>query len=297
MKRKAVPMIHVPDVRATVDWYQSIGFTVINTYGDDNDGLSFAIMSFGKDEVMFNEGGKLSTSDRREVDLYISTNTVDNLYQTLRDRMDVVEALHDTFYGMREFTIRDLNRFWITFGQPVGEASLVSRIDAVSRLHGKFRLRSGVMSEEYFDKYRFESDPQLLTEIAEGLAALVPQSTEILAGLELGGIPVATALSIHTGLPVVFVRKQAKDYGTCRLAEGVEISGRRLLIVEDVVTSGGQILASCAELRRAGAIVEQVVCVIDRQAGGTEALAAAGLDLQALFTKKDLDQGGQRMPG
>jgi len=129
-------MIHVPDVRATVDWYQSIGFTVINTYGDDNDGLSFAIMSFGKDEVVFNEGGKLSTSDRREVDLYISTNTVDNLYQTLRDRMDVVEALHDTFYGMREFTIRDLNRFWITFGQPVGEASLVSRIDG----NGKRKL-------------------------------------------------------------------------------------------------------------------------------------------------------------
>jgi orotate phosphoribosyltransferase len=145
------------------------------------------------------------------------------------------------------------------------------------------------VSEEYFDKYQFESDPELLTEIADVLAARIPERTEILAGLELGGIPIATALSIRAGLPMVFVRKHAKDYGTCRLAEGVEISGRRLLIVEDVVTSGGQILASCEELRRAGAVVDHVVCVIDRQAGGMEALAAAGLKLRSLFTKKDLD--------
>jgi orotate phosphoribosyltransferase len=284
-------MIHVPDVRATVEWYRSIGFTVTNTYDDGGEGLSFAMVSFGTSEVMFNEGGKSSTADRREVDLYVKSENIDELFQALKDRVDVVEGLHDTFYGMREFSIRDLNQFWITFGQPAGEASLATRIDAVSRLRGTFRLWSGVTSDEYFDKYRFESDPRLLTEIAEGLAALVSPGTEMLAGLELGGIPVATALSMRTGLPVVFVRKQAKDYGTCRLAEGVEIAGRRVLIVEDVVTSGGQILASCAELRRIGAIVEQVVCVIDRQAGGSEALAAAGLELRALFTKRDLDEG------
>jgi len=293
MNRNAVPMIHVPDVRATVEWYQSIGFTVTNIYSDDDKSLSFAMMSFGTSEVMFNEGGKSSTSDRREVDLYVSTDNVDDLFESLNGRVDVVEGLHDSFYGMREFTIRDLNRFWITFGQHVNEGSLARRLDTVSRLHGKFHLRSGVVSDEYFDKYRFESDPALLAEIADGLAARIPPVIEILAGLELGGIPVATALSIRTGLPTVFVRKQAKDYGTCRLAEGVEISGRRLLIVEDVVTSGGQILASCEELRRAGAIVEYVVCVIDRQAGGTEALAAAGLELRSLFTKKDLDRARQ----
>lgn len=191
---------------------------------------------------------------------------------------------------MREFIIRDLNRFWIKFGQPVNEVRLASGIDAVSRLRGKFLRRSGVVSDEYFDKYQFESDPALLTEIAEGLADRIPAGIEILAGLELGGIPVATALSIQTGMPVVFVRKQAKDHGTCRLVEGVEIVGKRLLIVEDVVTSGGQILLSCEVLRRAGAIVEHVVCVIDRQAGGTEAMAAAGLELRSFFTKKDLDE-------
>ena len=289
MIRKAVPMIHVPDVRATVDWYQSIGFSMIDAFGNDDDGLSFALLSFGSSHVMFNEGGNSGTSDRREVDLYINADSVDEIYQSLKDRVDVVEEPHDSFYGMRELIIRDLNRFWVTFGQPVNEAPLVRRIDAVSRLLGKFKLRSGVVSQEYFDKYQFESDPALLSEIADGLAARIPGGIEILAGLELGGIPVATALSMRTGLPVVFVRKHAKDYGTCRLAEGVSIAGRRLLIVEDVVTSGGQILASCEELRRSGAIVEHVVCVIDRQSGGTKALAAAGLELRSLFTKSELD--------
>src|SRR3954471_17441229 len=240
MNRNAVPMIHVPDVRATVEWYQSVGFSVINTYGDDGDVLSFALLSFGRSLLMFNEGGTPSTSFRREMDLYVYADRVDELYERLKHRVDVVEAPHDTFYGVREFIIRDINRFWITFGQPIDEARLASRLDTVSRLRGKFRLRSGIESEEYFDKYQFESDPALLMEIADGLAARVPENIEILAGLELEGIPVATALSIQTGLPVVFVRKQAKDYGTCRLAEGVEISGKRLLIVEDVVTSGGQ---------------------------------------------------------
>jgi catechol 2,3-dioxygenase-like lactoylglutathione lyase family enzyme len=117
MAEKVVPMIHVPDVRATVDWYQGIGFTVIDTYGDDGGGFSFAILSFGSSEVMFNQGGRASTRRRREVDLYAYTDSVDDLYQGLKDRVDVVADPHDTFYGMREFTIRDLNRFWITFGQ------------------------------------------------------------------------------------------------------------------------------------------------------------------------------------
>jgi Domain of unknown function (DUF3471) len=118
MAEKVVPMIHVTDVRATVDWYESIGFTATATYGDDSDGLSFAMLSFGSSEVMFNEGGQPSTRHRREVDLYVYTDNVDDLYGRLKDRVEVVEGPHDTFYGMRELIIRDLNRFWITFGQP-----------------------------------------------------------------------------------------------------------------------------------------------------------------------------------
>jgi len=117
MAGKMVPMIHVPDVRATVDWYRGIGFTVLDTYGDEADGLSFAMLSFGSSEVKFNSGGQPSTRHRREVDLYVYTDNVDDLYGRLKDRVDVIDGPHDTFYGMREFIIRDLNRFWITFGQ------------------------------------------------------------------------------------------------------------------------------------------------------------------------------------
>ena len=118
MNEHVTPMIHVPDVRATVDWYQSIGFQVVDTYDNGTpEGLSFAIMAFGNTNVMFNQGGESSTKRRREVDLYAYINDVDALYAQLKDRVEVIEAPNDRFYGMREFIIRDLNRFWITFGQ------------------------------------------------------------------------------------------------------------------------------------------------------------------------------------
>jgi len=172
-------------------------------------------------------------------------------------------------------------------------AELAAAIRARSRLEGTFQLRSGATATEYFDKYRFESDPALLSAIARELAALVPADIQLLAGLELGGVPVATAVSLQTGLPCVFVRKRAKEYGTCRLVEGAEVSGRRLLIVEDVVTSGGQVAKSCDDLRRLGASIEHAVCVVDRCAGGRELLQEAGIELHALFVQDDLG-GGRR---
>jgi len=110
-------MIHVPDVLATVEWYKNIGFTVDNTYGNEGDGLSFAILSFGDTQVMFNQDGNTSSSNRREVDLYVYTEGVDQLYEQLKAEVDVIEGPHNTFYGMREFILRDLNRFWITFAE------------------------------------------------------------------------------------------------------------------------------------------------------------------------------------
>lgn len=109
MAEKVLPMIHVPDVRASVDWYQNIGFKVIDTYGNDGEGLSFAMLSFGSGEVMFSQGGQPSTRDRREVDLYVYSDDVDDLYGRLKEQVEVVQSPHDTFYGMREFIIRDLN--------------------------------------------------------------------------------------------------------------------------------------------------------------------------------------------
>ena len=111
-------MIHVPNVRATVDWYQSIGFRAVNLYDDGTpDGLSFAIMGYGNGQVMFNQGGEPSSKRRREVDLYAYTDDVDEVYSQVKDRVDVIEGPHDQWYGMREVIIRDLNGFWITFGQ------------------------------------------------------------------------------------------------------------------------------------------------------------------------------------
>lgn len=166
---------------------------------------------------------------------------------------------------------------------------LARRIASVAQLSGEFRLRSGLTADTYFDKYQFESDPALLRAIADELVPLIPPETEILAGLELGGVPVATALSLASGLPAVFVRKAAKRYGTGKLAEGPPIEGRRLLIVEDVVTTGGQIVLSAVDLRDRDAVVTTALCVIDREQGGREELNAAGVDLRSVFTRSDLE--------
>ena len=168
------------------------------------------------------------------------------------------------------------------------KADLAHQIHDRAHLTGEFTLRSGATSTQYFDKYLFEGHPVLLLAIAEALAPLVPADTDALAGLELGGVPLATMLSQVTGLPAMFVRKQAKPYGTCRLAEGGDIAGRRLTIVEDVVTSGGQVVLSCGALRDLGATVQVALCVIDREAGGTEALAEIGVALRSLYRMTEL---------
>jgi len=165
---------------------------------------------------------------------------------------------------------------------------LAKRVFTASHLTGTFTLRSGTVSNEYFDKYLFEADPGLLRDLATAMAALVPKDSTALAGLELGGIPLATMCSQVLGLPTRFVRKQAKTYGTARLAEGGDLEGQRLCLIEDVVTSGGAVLDAAAELRAQGAILGPVVCVIDREAGGRENLEAVDLTLHALFTMTEL---------
>lgn len=117
---KITPMIHVPDVRRTVAWYESIGFRAVST-GDDDGETVWAEVALGEGRVMFSAGGTLSTRERRDVDLYVHTQGVDELHRRLRERVRVVEPPHDTFYGMRELIIRDLNGFWITFGEPADE--------------------------------------------------------------------------------------------------------------------------------------------------------------------------------
>src|ERR1700735_3410179 len=169
---------------------------------------------------------------------------------------------------------------------------LARRIYETAHITGDFTLRSGVKSTEYFDKYLFEADPELLKHIAGAMVKLVPPGVDALAGLEMGGIPIATMLSQLTGLPVLFVRKKAKDYGTCKIAEGGQVKGRKLLIVEDVVTSGGAILDAAKALRDEGAILGPVICVIDRESGGGANLAKVELELKPLFTMPELKKAG-----
>lgn len=166
---------------------------------------------------------------------------------------------------------------------------LAKEIYKISYLTGSFKLRSGQISNEYFDKYRFESNPVLLAAIADQLVPLIPSGTQVLAGLEMGGIPIATALSLRTGLPALFVRKKAKEYGTCKIAEGYDFTGKQVLIVEDVITTGGQVLLSAEDLRKGGAVVRDVICVIHR-GSGKDPLSEAQLQMQSLFTMADLKQ-------
>lgn len=167
------------------------------------------------------------------------------------------------------------------------KTDLAKKIYEVAHLTGEFKLRSGQTSHEYFDKYRFEARPELLKEIAEHMRALIPPGTQALAGLEMGGIPIATALSLATGIPCVFVRKEAKEYGTCQFAEGLDIKGLKLCIIEDVITTGGQVILSTEDLRSMGAQVSDVLCVIHR-GGGEEKLKQVDLKLQALFNMDEL---------
>ncbi|WP_250287235.1 MULTISPECIES: orotate phosphoribosyltransferase [unclassified Frankia] len=167
--------------------------------------------------------------------------------------------------------------------------TLAARVRAASHLTGQFRLRSGRTSGEYFDKYLFEADPVLLADVVDAMRPLLPVATDVLAGLELGGIPLVTLLSQRTGLPARFVRKKAKEYGTCRTAEGGDVAGLRVVLVEDVVTSGGAVVEAARVLREQGALVEDVLCVIDRQEGGGETLAALGLTLHPVLTRAELD--------
>lgn len=165
---------------------------------------------------------------------------------------------------------------------------LVRDINAAARLTGTFTLRSGQIADHYFDKYRFESDPALLRRIAERMLALVPAGTERLAGLELGGVPIATAMSLASGLPAVFVRKQAKTYGTCRAVEGGETRGRRTVIVEDVISTGGAVADAARLLAEDGAELTAVVCAIWRGEGAPRIAGRPGLPVLPAFTAADL---------
>ncbi len=165
---------------------------------------------------------------------------------------------------------------------------LASRIARTAVLHGTFTLRSGRTSSYYIDKYLFLVEPESLAELGSLIAAALPASTTRLAGAELGGIPLVTAASLASGLPAVYVRNAKKAYGTSRQIEGRLEAGDKVVVVEDIATTGGQAIEAATLIRDAGAEVLKILATVDRLEGAAENAAAAGFAFEALFTTKDL---------
>lgn len=178
---------------------------------------------------------------------------------------------------------------WVSVNSDPALLDLARDVDRLCRLSGSFTLRSGTQVEEYFDKFLFESDPVLLGRIVERMAPLVPDRTDVLGGIELGGVLIAAVLSQVTGLPAAYVRKEPKAYGTCKLAEGPDLTGRRVTLVEDAITTGGAVRAAALALRDLGATVDTVVCAIDREEPGGNMLHEIGVQIRPVLTRTLLD--------
>jgi orotate phosphoribosyltransferase len=171
------------------------------------------------------------------------------------------------------------------------DAELRAALVEHAYLEGDFVLRSGARSSYYLDKYRFETRPELLEELGVRIAAAVAEvdaDATRLAGPELGAVALVAAASLQSRLPFVIVRKQQKSYGTAKRLEGGFEPGERVCLVEDVVTSGGAALEAVAALREAGLECGAAVCVVDREEGGSEALASYEVALRPLFRSIEL---------
>lgn len=167
-------------------------------------------------------------------------------------------------------------------------ATLAARVAETACVGDAFTLADGQVLDTYFDEYRLAACPQLLGDVADAMAALVPEDAEVLAGIELGGVPLVIALSAATGLPTAFLRRLPKRYGSKRQIEGTDVTGRRVVLVDDVVRSGGQLLAMTRILRVAGAPVTHSLCVLERPLGGRLLLHEHGVALYPLLTEADL---------
>jgi orotate phosphoribosyltransferase len=165
---------------------------------------------------------------------------------------------------------------------------LARRIRDAAYLEGEFTLRSGRKSNYYLDKYLFETQPDILWALGEMFAKYLADSTTLIAGAELGGVALAAATSMVSGKPFVIIRNTKKDYGTGKPYEGKISDGDSVLLVEDIATTGGQVLEAAGFITGVGAQVERIVAVIDRQEGARENIEGAGFVFESLFTKGDL---------
>jgi len=166
---------------------------------------------------------------------------------------------------------------------------LAKRIKQSAYLRGEFTLRSGRKSNVYLDKYLFETQPDILAALGRAMAEHVTPRTTRIAGAELGGVPLAAAVSMASGKPFIIVRNKKKDYGAAKPFEGTLNAGDVVLLVEDVATTGGQVLEAAATLKEAGAVIEKIVAVVDRQEGARENIESAGYTFAALLTMRDVE--------
>jgi orotate phosphoribosyltransferase len=165
---------------------------------------------------------------------------------------------------------------------------LAKRIADVALLRGEFTLRSGRKSNFYLDKYRFETQPDILIELGKMFAEHITSDVQRIAGPELGAVPLAAAAAMASGKPAIFVRNQKKEYGSNKQIEGVYNSGETIVIVEDIMTTGGQVVEAAKTLEAAGLKVKKIVGVIDRLEGARQNIESAGYVFESLFTTKDL---------
>ena len=165
---------------------------------------------------------------------------------------------------------------------------LAKRIKEAAYLEGDFTLRSGRKSSYYLDKYLFETQPDILQALGECFARFATDTTTLIAGAELGGVSLAAAASMAAGKPFVIIRNAKKDYGTSKPYEGRLTDADSVLLVEDIATTGGQVLEAAKLITEIGAKVERIVSVIDRQEGARENIEGAGFGFDSLFTKTDL---------
>jgi orotate phosphoribosyltransferase len=170
----------------------------------------------------------------------------------------------------------------------VDKKELIKRIKETAYLEGDFVLRSGKKSKYYLDKYLFETCPDILQALGEEFAKYISNDVTLIAGAELGGVALAAAAAMTTGKNWIIVRNSKKGYGTGKLVEGVLKAGDVVLLVEDIATTGGQVLEAAKIITEAGAKVEKIVCVIDRKQGAEENISRAGFKLESILTKYDL---------
>jgi len=173
----------------------------------------------------------------------------------------------------------------------VKKNELAKRIKQTAYLEGDFTLRSGKKSSYYLDKYLFETCPDILRALGGEFAKYVSDDVTLIAGAELGGVALAAVTAIQANRNWIIVRNSRKGYGTGKLIEGVLKTGDVVLLVEDIATTGGQVLEAAKVITEAGAKVKRIVCVIDRKEGASENITSAGYDFEAIFTTEDLGIG------